>query len=227
MSPVCAKCKKSIATALVECVCKRTFHPGCVKSYSVNKYADACCKSLSSSLSLPLTPVADNNTSFIFNTAGMSASVSDDARSLPRSQVVVETSMSHASIGELLLKLSDQLKESEARFTVFADEQRRTNCELNDKLNQLNSIASNVERNSQRIAALEHQCTALANEVRSLKSNIGLHPINLIIRLSFPASQLQCPLPQWLVLATCSRLSKSLNCRATFWMQELFARLNL
>ncbi|XP_036147479.1 uncharacterized protein LOC118647192 [Monomorium pharaonis] len=78
--------------------------------------------------------------------------------------------MSHASIGELLLKLSDHLKESEARFTVFADEQRRTNCELNDKLNQLNSIASNVERNSQRIAALEHQCTALANEVRSLKS---------------------------------------------------------
>ncbi|XP_036148419.1 uncharacterized protein LOC118647485 [Monomorium pharaonis] len=49
---------------------------------------------------------------------------------------------------------------------------RRTNCELNDKLNQLNSIASSVERNNQRIAALEHECTVLANEVRNLKSEL-------------------------------------------------------
>ncbi|XP_024893929.1 uncharacterized protein LOC112468811 [Temnothorax curvispinosus] len=175
--PECYRCKKSIANALVECECKKQFHPGCVKPYSVTKYADHCCKALVKHYDTPLTPQAENN----FNLDIMTTPVSTGAQAQSQLQ-----SQGDINSHDLLLRISQQLteqmkvsnsrfsafaEETNSRFNAFVEEQRRTNNELNDKLDRLNSIASGVERNSQRIVELEQQCSALADEIRNLKSN--------------------------------------------------------
>ncbi|XP_036142152.1 uncharacterized protein LOC118645382 [Monomorium pharaonis] len=65
----------------------------------------------------------------------------------------------------------EQLNASDAKFSVFIEEQRRTNHEINAKLNQLNVIAGNVERNSQRISSLEQSCAALARDVGDMRKH--------------------------------------------------------
>ncbi|XP_036150573.1 uncharacterized protein LOC118648347 [Monomorium pharaonis] len=177
MAPVCAKCKKSVATASVECDCKRVFHPGCVKAYSLAKYADACCKSLTSSLCLPPTPSEDIFARPIDSDTASSVTPGC-AGALLQSQSREDINADTAT-NRLLRQLIDQLKQSEARFSAFAEEQRRTNSVLNDKLNYLNSLACSVERNGQRIDALEQQCAALESAVRDFKGDC---------KLSLPAS---------------------------------------
>ncbi|XP_071642238.1 uncharacterized protein [Temnothorax longispinosus] len=73
-------------------------------------------------------------------------------------------------LSESNARLSEQLSESNARFSAFVEEQQRTNTILNDKLDKLNCVASCVERNSQRIVELEQRCDALVDEIRALRT---------------------------------------------------------
>ncbi|XP_024884655.1 uncharacterized protein LOC112462833 [Temnothorax curvispinosus] len=105
-------------------------------------------------------------------------------------------------LSESNAKLTEQLKdESNAKFSAFVEEQRRTNSELKDKLDRLNSIAGNVERNSQRIVELERQCGALTDEICNLKSDrAGSHSVthvptpNELIISGVPAAMSVTPL---------------------------------
>ncbi|XP_036141728.1 uncharacterized protein LOC118645202 [Monomorium pharaonis] len=93
-------------------------------------------------------------------------SIGSSSRSQSQSLASVDV-----STNELLLKLLEQHRASDAKFSAFIEEQRRTNQEINAKLNQLNVIAGNVERNSQRITSLEQSCATIARDVGDLKSH--------------------------------------------------------
>ncbi|XP_024879528.1 uncharacterized protein LOC112459579 [Temnothorax curvispinosus] len=104
-------------------------------------------------------------------------------------------------LSESNARLTEQLKESNAKFSAFVEEQRRTNSELKNKLDRLNSIAGNVERNSQRIVELERQCGALTDEICNLKSDrAGSHSVthvptpNELIISGVPAAMSVTPL---------------------------------
>ncbi|XP_077256474.1 uncharacterized protein LOC143894208 isoform X1 [Temnothorax americanus] len=176
MQRVCTKCKRTVATTLVECKCMRVFHPGCIKPYSITKYAEDCCRSLSASSDLPLTPEVDNTVrSLNFDIMTTPASAGAQSQSQLQSQCDNTTNSLLLCLTEQLsesnAKLTEQLMESNARFSAFVEEQRRTNNELNDKLDKLNCIAGSVERNSQRTVELEQRCNALADEIRDMKSD--------------------------------------------------------
>ncbi|XP_036138458.1 uncharacterized protein LOC118644318 [Monomorium pharaonis] len=105
------------------------------------------------------------------------------------------------STNELLLKLIEQHRASDAKFSAFIEEQQRTNQELNAKLNQLNVIAGNVEKNSQRISSLEQSCATLVRDVSDLKSHqesSGLAPHsqtdNVLIISGVPSTMSITPL---------------------------------
>ncbi|XP_036144965.1 uncharacterized protein LOC118646372 [Monomorium pharaonis] len=90
---------------------------------------------------------------------------------------------------------------SDAKFSAFIEEQRRTNQELNAKLNQLNVIAGNVEKNSQRISSLEQNCATLVRDVSDLKGHqesSGLAPHsqtdNVLIISGVPSTMSITPL---------------------------------
>ncbi|XP_071652226.1 uncharacterized protein [Temnothorax longispinosus] len=156
----------------------------CVKPYAVTRYADACCKSLLASI-LPVTP---DNTDHSFNfTMATPVSVGALSQSLSQSQCDNTTNNLLLRLTEQLsesnARLSEQLSESNARFSAFVEEQRRTNTILNDKLDKLNCVASCVERNSQRIVELEQRCDALVDEIRALKTGgADSHSVTHVIR---------------------------------------------
>lgn len=195
---MCARCKKPIATASVECECNKAFHPGCIKSYSVTKYADACCKLLASSLDIPSTP-AGENTVRSNDFSCMTAAAGFDSLLLPRTQ---SWSLSQSklegdcfllgadgcskspsqmqaqmSTNDLFFKLTEQINalntKLDAKLSAFMQGQQRINSEINDKLMQLNAVANTVNLNCQRIALIEQENTSLRQELNNLRSSRG------------------------------------------------------
>ena len=159
-SRTCAKCGRSIVNQILECgVCRRVFHPGCIKPYAATKYADNCCKSLLASLDLPPPSPAIDVGAHAFDFLGGSSCARVQAQSRER-----------ASIEVMLQGLCEQLKDSDTKLSAFVDEQRRTNKEINDKLNKLSLIADTVAHNTQRIDKLEQESSALARDVQALKA---------------------------------------------------------
>ncbi|XP_024886096.1 uncharacterized protein LOC112463769 [Temnothorax curvispinosus] len=162
-SRTCVKCKKSIANQVLEClVCKRVFHPGCIKAHAATKYADTCCRALSASLGAPPSPAIDVHA---FDFSGGSSCAPMQTQVQARVQ-----SHDHASIDVMFRKLCEQLRDSDAKLSAFVEEQRRTNKEINDKLNRLGLIADTVALNTQRIDKLEQESSALARDVQALKA---------------------------------------------------------
>ncbi|XP_036141730.1 uncharacterized protein LOC118645203 [Monomorium pharaonis] len=143
-----------------------------------------CCR-----LSTPLTPeVTGTLQPFSFGNMTTHASASSLSRSQPQPLMGVDV-----LTNELLQKLVEQHKVSDAKFSAFIEEQRRTNQELNTKLNQLNVIAGNVERNGQRISSLEQSCAALdVGDMRKYQGSSGpashSQPNNVLIISGVPSA---------------------------------------
>ncbi|XP_024882443.1 uncharacterized protein LOC112461431 [Temnothorax curvispinosus] len=120
---------------------------------------------------MPLTP-RDGQSSqlseFFSSTSPRISNVSDVLLSGTQ-----DLTQSQSKTNDLLLRLIEQLKVSDARMSTFIESQQRTNDEINDKLNQLNRIADQVERNCQRITELERESAALAREVSELKTTLS------------------------------------------------------